>query len=145
MGERADEMTTSEVTALDATTDSDQKPEEIRAEIEQTRAQMSQTIDAIQEKLSPDHLKEQVKEATVGKVQQAAHSVGDKAKAAGSDIQEKAAPVMTYVKRHPLPVAGVLALGLGWLIFRKFRHSPQDEALRIDTAMGSEQWPANDR
>ncbi|MCA1724598.1 MAG: DUF3618 domain-containing protein, partial [Thermomicrobia bacterium] len=37
--------------------------EEILVEIEQTRVEMSGTIDALQEKLNPDRLKEQVTEA----------------------------------------------------------------------------------
>jgi ElaB/YqjD/DUF883 family membrane-anchored ribosome-binding protein len=47
----------------------------VRAQIEQTRADMSDTIDAIKEKLSPQNLmqqaKETVREATVGRAQEA--------------------------------------------------------------------------
>ena len=37
-------------------------PEQLRAQIEQTRAEMSETINAIQERLDPEKLKEQAKE-----------------------------------------------------------------------------------
>jgi hypothetical protein len=49
--------------------------ETTRVEIEPTRADMSETVDAIQERLSPQNLKEQakdrVKEATVGRAREA--------------------------------------------------------------------------
>lgn len=75
--------------------------ERTRAEIERTRADMSETVDAIQGRLSPDNLKEQakdrVKEATVGRAQEA-----------GSGIVET-------IKENPWPVA-LTGVGLGWLL-----------------------------
>ena len=72
-----------------------------RAEIERTRADMSETVDAIQERLSPENLKEQakdrVKEATVGRAQ-----------GAGSSIMET-------IRENPLPAA-LTGIGLGWLL-----------------------------
>jgi len=54
-------------------------PDQIQAEIEHTRAEMTETIDAISEKLNPDVLKEQakemVKDATIGKVQEKVSNV----------------------------------------------------------------------
>ena len=51
------------------------------AEIEDTRAEMSQTINEIQERLSPENLmgqvKETVREATIGKVERAMDKVGE--------------------------------------------------------------------
>jgi len=79
-----------------------------RVEIERTRADMSETVDAIQERLSPENLKEQakdrVKEATVGKAQQA-----------GSGI-------MDTIRQNPLPAA-LTGIGLGWLIMNARRQS----------------------
>ncbi|MBW3636145.1 MAG: DUF3618 domain-containing protein, partial [Armatimonadetes bacterium] len=78
MGTTTDEMTgrdpyvyrSAHTTADDETA---VKTEEIRDEIEHTRAEMSQTIDELQEKLSPQHIKEQVKdsvrEATIGRAE----------------------------------------------------------------------------
>jgi ElaB/YqjD/DUF883 family membrane-anchored ribosome-binding protein len=72
-----------------------------RAEIERTRADMSETVDAIQERLSPENLKEEakdrVKEATVGRAQEA-----------GSGIVET-------IRANPLPAA-LTGIGLGWLL-----------------------------
>jgi hypothetical protein len=57
--------------------------EDIRDDIEQSRAQMSDIIDAIQEKLSPrrlvDDAKETVRAATVGKVTDMMNSASDSA------------------------------------------------------------------
>ena len=75
--------------------------ERTRAEIERTRADMSETVDAIQDRLSPESLKEQakdrVKEATVGKAQEA-----------GSGI-------VGTIRANPLPAA-LTGIGLGWLL-----------------------------
>jgi ElaB/YqjD/DUF883 family membrane-anchored ribosome-binding protein len=82
-------------------------PEAIEAEIEQTRAEMSETIDAIQERLSPQQLKEQAKdavyEATVGRAQQTA-------KGAGSSMWQT-------IKQHPLPAA-IAGMSLGYLFMK---------------------------
>ncbi len=75
--------------------------ETTRVEIERTRADMSETVDAIQERLSPQNLKEQakdrVKEATVGRA------------------REARAGVVETVRANPLPAA-LTGIGLGWLL-----------------------------
>ncbi|MDQ4128583.1 MAG: DUF3618 domain-containing protein [Actinomycetota bacterium] len=75
--------------------------EATRVEIERTRADMSETVDAIQERLSPQNLKEQakdrVKEATVGRA------------------REARAGVVETVRANPLPAA-LTGIGLGWLL-----------------------------
>jgi ElaB/YqjD/DUF883 family membrane-anchored ribosome-binding protein len=82
-----------------------------KIEIERTRADMSETVDAIQERLSPQNLKEQakdrVKEATVGRAEQAMNDAGDKAKEAGSGV-------VGTIRSNPLPAA-LTGIGLGWL------------------------------
>ena len=56
--------------------------EEIRVEIEQTRTEMSGTIDAIQQRLAPDVLADQAKEL--------AHDAADQAKAAAQAVLQDA-------------------------------------------------------
>jgi ElaB/YqjD/DUF883 family membrane-anchored ribosome-binding protein len=72
-----------------------------QVEIERTRADMSETVDAIQNRLSPENLKEQakdrVKEATVGKAQGMGSTIAD------------------TVRENPIPAA-LTGIGLGWLI-----------------------------
>jgi uncharacterized protein DUF3618 len=90
---------------------------EIREQIDQTRAEMGQTIDAIQARLSPGRLvsdaKDSVKEATVGRVRRlatATHAtLGN-----GSRASLGAKRVVDAVKANPMPFAmvGVAAMAL---------------------------------
>jgi len=93
--------------------------------IEQTRVEMSETVDAIQEKLSPAHLAQQskdvVRDATVGMVQDVAGSVVDTAKGVvsrpGSTATQAGSAVAESIKQNPVPVA-LIGIGLGWLLLR---------------------------
>ena len=67
-----------------------------RTDIERTRADMSETVDAIQERLSPENLKEQAKA-----------QAKDTAREAGSGFLER-------IKQNPVPAA-MVGVGLGWL------------------------------
>jgi len=94
---------------------STEEPEQIRAQIEDTRAEMSSTIDAIQEKLNPDNLKEQakevVREATVGRVEDVVNNAGQTAKGFGADMLET-------IKQNPIPAA-LAGIGIGWLLMKR--------------------------
>ncbi|MDQ3704015.1 MAG: DUF3618 domain-containing protein [Chloroflexota bacterium] len=104
-------------------------PDAIRAGIEQTRAEMSSTINAIQEKLNPQVLmdqakdtlqdaasniistaKDSVREATVGRVEDMVSNVTDTARDTGGNFVQ-------MVKDNPIPAA-LVGLGLGWLFTR---------------------------
>lgn len=99
---------------------------EIRVEIEQTRAELSETINAIQDRLNPQTLveqakdsvretatgmveqaKETVRDATIGKAEQMVSDVGETARGTGSSIIET-------IRRNPVPAA-LAAAGIGWL------------------------------
>jgi ElaB/YqjD/DUF883 family membrane-anchored ribosome-binding protein len=67
-----------------------------RTEIERTRADMSETVDALQERLSPQNLKEQAK------VQ-----AKETARETGSSFVDR-------IKQNPVPAA-MVGIGLGWL------------------------------
>jgi ElaB/YqjD/DUF883 family membrane-anchored ribosome-binding protein len=83
-----------DATASDMTTSDD--PDAIEQDIEQTRAEMSGTIDAIQERLNPEALKAQAKEAahdaTIGRVidakDQAVEKVQDLTQQATDKVRE---------------------------------------------------------
>jgi ElaB/YqjD/DUF883 family membrane-anchored ribosome-binding protein len=107
----------------------------IRAGIEDTRAEMSQTINEIQERLSPEHLmgqvKETVREATIGKVERVMDKVGETIGGvaepareamdrAGTAIKETSRTVADSVWKNPIPVA-LIGLGLGMLAMRRWR------------------------
>lgn len=96
-------------------------PEQIRMQIEQTRDEMSETIDAIQERLNPRNLVEQakdsVREATVGKVKEMAHNVSDTASGMADSTKEVAGDLAERVRENPWP-AVLLGLGAAWLFMR---------------------------
>jgi ElaB/YqjD/DUF883 family membrane-anchored ribosome-binding protein len=73
-GDNSDVRTLS-TTDTDAVVDSNAEPEEIKAQIEHTRSEMSETINAIQEKLSISNITEQVKEEVTGQISGAYESV----------------------------------------------------------------------
>src|SRR5215203_6162380 len=122
----------------------DENTEQIRAEIEDTRAEMSQTINEIQERLSPDHLmgqvKETVREATLGKVERAmekvSETIGEVAEPAmqvmgraGTTIKETGRTVGYSIWRNPIPVA-LIGLGVGMLFMRRSRGNGYDTMYR---------------
>jgi len=126
-----DESRTTSITADDY----DEHTEQLRAEIEDTRADMSQTLNEIQERLSPDHLmgqvKETVREATIGKVERVMERVGETISGVAEPAREVAGRAGTVIKdagtsvgysiwKNPIPVA-MIGLGVGMLVMRNFR------------------------
>lgn len=142
MGERADFLNASTNTTRahhDAELgnrrdfDAQSNPDVIAQDIEQTRDEMSETIDAIQGRLEPEQLSAQakevahyaideakgavrelagqasaaVREATVGRVEQMATSTRDSAQYVKNDLY-------TTIKENPVPAA-LAAVGIGWL------------------------------
>jgi len=108
-------------------------PEEIRAQIEQTRSDMSQTIDAIQAKLSPDNLKDQakevVREATIGRAEEMVSNATDQARGFG-------ASVMDTIRENPMPAA-LAGLGLAWLFMKRSSNQGGDQGRGGYSNMGS--------
>ena len=91
--------------------------EELRQEIQQIRDEMNHTIEAIQERVSPQHLMEQAREA----VQEMTHgAAADVAKNARDTAATAGSAAWNTVREHPIPVA-LAGLGLGWLL----THRPQ--------------------
>ena len=95
-----------ELTRGDAIAD-EQDPREIEVEIERTRERMSSNIGELGERLRPDHLKQQAKDAIAGKAQDVVAHVGDQARLTGGRM-------IDFITEHPLPVAaaGLGAIGL---------------------------------
>ena len=115
--------------------DYDENTEQIRANIEDTRAEMTQTINEIQERLSPENLvgqaKEAVREATIGKVETFVGQVGETlsevtepalqmAGRAGNAIKEVGVTVGNKIYQNPIPLA-LIGLGVGMLVMRSYR------------------------
>ena len=81
--------------------------ERLRVQIEETRTEMSETIDAIQDRLRPGRLmtdaKASVKEATVGRVRDLAIRAGDTAAGLAASSSDASATVMSALRRNPVP------------------------------------------
>jgi hypothetical protein len=93
---------------------------EIREEIEETRQEMSETIEAIQEKLRPSNLVSEAASATSERVKHMAYSAADTAEdwweaSGGSSFLDR-------IRRNPVPAA-LAGAGLVWLAFSDGGHS----------------------
>lgn len=90
-----------------------------RTQIEQTRSDMSQTIDAIQEKLSPANIaneaKDAVRDATIGKAQNVVSNAQDMVSNAGVSARGFGGGIIETIKQNPIPAA-LAGLGIGWLL-----------------------------
>lgn len=122
-----------EVEALDY----DDETERIRADIEDSRAEIGQTINEIQERLSPEHLMDQVKEtvreATIGKVERVMDRVGEKISnvtepameamgRAGEKLKETGSSMTNIVQQNPIPCA-LIGLGIGMFVVNRIRNA----------------------
>ena len=111
--------------------------ERIKADIEDTRAEMGQTLNEIQERLSPEHLMDQVKEtvreATIGKVERVMETVNEKISNvtepamealgnAGEKLKQTGSSLTSTVRRNPIPFA-LVGLGVGMLIVSRVRNA----------------------
>ena len=143
MGEATDKINTSdwneretESIASGSAVDYEEDAEQIKAGIEDTRADMSQTINEIQERLSPEHLmgqvKETVREATIGKVERVMDTIGEVTEPAreamsraGTTIKEAGTSVGNRIWKNPIPIA-LIGLGVGMLWMRSRRGNGYD-------------------
>ena len=89
----------------------DSRTREIRAEIEQTREDLSETVNAIQDRLQPSTL-----------ASNAVDSVKDAARERLRDIADT--ETVQYVRANPMPTAmiGIGLAGLAWLAFGRETH-----------------------
>ncbi len=131
----------------------------IRSEMEATRVEMSQTIDAIQERLTPDELKDQakdaakevaeqvathVREALVDAAEGAKHAVRQATIGRAEDFvyttrdsaREVTFNMMDTIRENPLPAA-IVGIGLGWLLMNSSKRSH-----RVERYPG-QQWGSN--
>lgn len=88
-------------------------PEEIRAEIERKRSQMSDKIDSIQDRFRPDSLKAEARTLAQDVLRESSDVLMDYVR---TNTREVSRAVGESFKRNPVPTA-LMALGLGWLVY----------------------------
>jgi hypothetical protein len=115
--------------------DADRRTRQLQSEVAQTREEMSETIDAIQEKLRPSNIVAGVGAATRKRVTNMAQSAAETAE----DWWESAGDtgLIARVKNNPLPAA-LAGLGLAWLAFSEsgHRHNGNSSRGRKSTERG---------
>jgi len=131
MGERPyDPMNTGNPSGMEGSGADEPTPEtqQIREEIAQTRAELGDTIDEIQERLTPSHLVEQAKEAvrgaTMDKVQELTNQAGQTASHLVERTRDSTEALLERIREHPVPVA-CAGLGLA-LLFTARRRATRD-------------------
>ena len=97
------------------------RTKEIRAEIEQAREDLSETVEAIQEKLRPSNIVASAATATSERVKDMAHSAADTAgdwweTSGGNGLVER-------LRNNPVP-AFLATVGLAWLAFSDGQRRP---------------------
>jgi len=85
--------------------------EDIEREIEETRARMSNNIDELSDRLSPDNLKHEAKSAIRHVAHDAVSNVGEQARRTGSRLVD-------VIRENPLPVIAFGA-GVTWLLTQR--------------------------
>lgn len=111
--------------------ETDRRTREIRAEIEQTREDMSETIDAIQERLRPGNIvseaKERVRTAATERVRHMVGSASESAQGAMEQTRQYAGEVVEGARNNAIPVA-MIGVGLAWLFVDRFRSGARGRA-----------------
>jgi ElaB/YqjD/DUF883 family membrane-anchored ribosome-binding protein len=105
--------------------------DELKAEIAETQDQLQQTLQEIQERLSPAHLAEQaknsVRDATVGRVTDMAEQVGQRANRMVQRTQRAAEGLPRPIRNNPWPLA-MIGIGVAWFLVRSSSQASVDGA-----------------
>lgn len=113
--------------------DTDRRTREIRAEIEQTREDMSETIDAIQERLRPVNIvaeaKDRVKNATTERVRHMVGSASESTQNAMEQTRHYAGELVEGARHNAIPAA-MIGVGVVWLLVDRLRGNGRDDDYR---------------
>lgn len=87
--------------------------------IEDTRTEMTLTVEEIGDRLDPKNIvadaKDTVRAATVGKVEDMANTAGAMVSDAGETVREAGSGIVDTITRNPIPAA-LAGIGIGWLV-----------------------------
>lgn len=110
----------------DSTDDEHATSNEIRADIDQTRASVGEKIDQLQARLDPNRLKTQAQETVQEMLTDTANSMTDYVRTHKDDMVNALADA---ARRNPLPTA-LVGLGVGWLILESMAGNKRDDDSR---------------
>jgi hypothetical protein len=114
-------------------------------ELEQTREEMHETVEAIGDRLSPAAItqsaKETVREATVGKVEDMAQSASRVLDDAGMSALEARTGIVETIRQNPLP-ATMAGIGLAWLLTHR---APGYQTTRWQDSRRRQSWEGSGR
>jgi len=108
--------------------DENKSSDAIKADIEQTRSEMSQKINQIQDRLDPTRLKEQAQETVRSAVSDSTDALVNFVRGNAGDFGYT---VVDTIKQNPVPAA-LVGIGLGWMIFKSFSSPSSDWESRED-------------
>jgi Protein of unknown function (DUF3618) len=119
-----------------------QSPEQIRLDIEKTRAELATDVDTLREKVSPSGIAHRRTQAVKGrltaakdKVMGSTGSATSSPSSTGSQLSEKASEAPTTMKQqtqgNPL-AAGLIAFGAGWLISSLIPASQKEQQITLE-------------
>jgi hypothetical protein len=103
--------TTYDETTSEGSSSEGKSSEEIRAEIDRKRSEMTEKIDTIQDRLSPDNLKQQAQTMVQDIMQESTDAIIEFAR---TGSKQAGRTLVETIKANPLPSA-VIGVGLGWL------------------------------
>jgi hypothetical protein len=145
MGEGAAEVTDRTNWPDDERDDLDPDTAEKVMELEQTREEMHETVEAIGDRLSPAAItqsaKETVREATVGKVEDMAQSASRVLDDAGMSAVEARTGVVETIRQNPIPAA-MAGIGLAWLLTHR---APGYQTTRWQDSRRRQSWEGSGR
>jgi len=102
---------------------------EIRADIDQTRASVGDKIDQLQARLDPNRLKQQAQETVQEMLTDTANSMTDYVRTHKDEMVNSLADA---ARRNPLPTA-LIGLGVGWLILESMGGNKSSNNRRYDS------------
>ncbi len=112
-------------TDTDLDPETDRKTRQIQAEIADTREELSETIDALQEKLRPSNIvsdaTDRVKTATTERVRHMAESAGETAQDMMRNTRHATSGIMDGARQNPIP-ALMIGIGVCWLLVDRTRN-----------------------
>ncbi|MDQ3750279.1 MAG: DUF3618 domain-containing protein [Acidobacteriota bacterium] len=147
--ERSSDYSLEDTETLGTGTDTDDatvETEQIRGQIEETRRGMSETIDAIQEKLSFSNISEQVKDQVSEQIGSAVHSVKDAAMEKVGDFMQVfnkgikdigKSDIVKTAKENPM-ILSLVGLGVGALLVNSLMGKKKRSSYRYDYRYNSD-------